>query len=301
MKLLTTPEIFDHDFLELQSPEIVPELAGFAPNNALFFMNGIDLYGKYNHTKTFLTQLHPQFALIFDGLLRAQSRNVFGESFDFEKQLLSKMHGQYSTLIDIDTTDPVDPQLYYVFMTKFGGVDQEKALEEFELAFSRAQSRFVSVVESVELPDGTVREELTSVPASQIPIKRFETGAGDYYVFGENTDQSLAYGVSNGYFVFSTREVGVKRVFDVLNDNTSSLSTNQDFRESVLFKYAPSESYGFVNFSQLDGIWSLFEGMDQQSLWMDVFSALKSQFRTLTFARRVYPEEVFFTFTLFNR
>ena len=302
LKLLTHQGIFHEDYLELNSPEIIPELAGFVPSDSLFFMNGLDLYSKYQHTKTFLGQLDPQFSIIFEGLLRAQSRELFGESFDFEKQFLSKMHGQYSTLLDVDFTDASSPKLDFVFLTKFGGVDQEQALSDLQNAVHNAQGRFAPRIEIVELPDGTVREELVSTPLEEIPIRKVETDNGTYFT-AQNpvSDKTLSYGVSNGYFIFSTRSEAMEKVYSILGGQDSSLAENEDFRSAVLFRYAPSESYGFVSLSKLDGLWTLVQDEENANFWVDLFSVMKQQYRSITFSRKVYPDEVFFTFTLFGR
>ena len=41
---------------------------------ALQRLTGYDLYAKYQYTRSFLSELHPQFSVVFDGLLRAARR-----------------------------------------------------------------------------------------------------------------------------------------------------------------------------------------------------------------------------------
>ena len=84
-KILTKEGVFSEQQIKKTPTQIMPELANFAPRDVLFFMNGSDLYAKYLHTKNFLKNFHPQFADIFDGILRAESRRILGEQFNFEQ------------------------------------------------------------------------------------------------------------------------------------------------------------------------------------------------------------------------
>lgn len=296
-KFKTHKGVFSLNEIQKTPNKTIPDLAKYSPKNTLFFINGSDLYSKYLHTKNFLSDLNEQFPIIFDGLLRAQSREIFGEEFDFENDFLAKMRGQYAFLIDFENS--LYPFLDFTFLSGFGGLDTEQNLSQFHEAIHYAQSRFAPQIQEVELPDGTKREELISAKPEEIPIRKVEYENKEYFT-AQNlvSDKKFSYGFVENNFVFSTHEEGIKSVIAVSEKTRSNLAENSDFRDSVLFKFSPSESYGFVNFSKLISGFELLSEVDSESVWSQF---LKLNIRNITFARKVFPEAVFFKAILFTR
>ena len=294
-KLLTNEKVFNNLKLKKAPRELMPKLAQFASKNVLFFMSGVDLYEKYKHTKRFLSQMNPQFSLLFEGVLRAKFRELFGENFDFETQFLSLMHSQYAIIIDFK--DDLYPFLQFTYLTKFGSVDTNQTLTDFHDAVRSAQSRFTTKVEEVELPDGNIRKELVAVDKEEISIQKINFEGGTYFTIdNEIPDKKFSYGIVDDYLTFSTHEGGMKSILSNKNQTHPNLSENEDFRDSVLFQFSPAESYGFVNFSKLG---SALEFLSEKSSPIGNF--LKSIIRTATFARKVIPGEVILSAILFAR
>lgn len=296
-KFLTHEGVFSEREIRKSENHVIPDLSKYAPNDVLFFVNGSDLYVKYLHTKNFLSDLNQQFPVIFDGILRAQSREIFGEEFDFEKDFLAKMRGQYAFLIDFE--DTLYPFLDFTFLTGFGGTDKEQDLSHFHEAIHFAQTRFTPKIEKIELADGTIREELVSAKPEEVPIRKVEFEGREYFT-AQNpvSDKKFSYGFIDKYFVFSTHESGIKSVISVAEKKSSNLAKNVDFRDSVLFRFSPSESYGFVNFTKMVRGLELLTKLDSDSLWGRFW---KSNIRNVTFARKVFPGEVFIKAIFFAR
>ncbi|MCK5461284.1 DUF3352 domain-containing protein [Candidatus Gracilibacteria bacterium] len=296
-KFLTHKGVFSEREIQKTENQTIPDLTNYAPNDVLFFLNGSDLYAKYLHTKTFLSDLNEQFPVIFDGILRAQSREIFGEEFDFERDFLAKMRGQYAFLIDFENS--LYPFLDFTFLTGFGGTDKEQNLSHFHEAIHFAQTRFAPKIEKVELPDGTIREELVSAKPEEVPIRKVEFEDRTYFT-AQNpvSDKKFSYGFIDNYFVFSTHESGIKSVVSVAEKKSSNLARNLDFRDSVLFRFSPSESYGFINFTKMVSGLEVLTKLDSDSLWGKFW---KSNIRNVTFARKVFPGEVFIKAIFFSR
>lgn len=296
-KFKTHKGVFSQNEIRKATNKTIPELANYSPKNTLFFINGSDLYAKYLHTKNFLSDLNEQFPIIFDGLLRAQSREIFGEEFDFENDFLSKMRGQYAFLVDFENS--LYPFLDFTFLSGFGGLDKEQNLSQFHEAIHYAQTRFAPQIQEVDLPDGTKRKELISAKPEEIPIRKVEYENKEYFT-AQNliSDKKFSYGFVENNFVFSTHEEGIKSVIAVAEKTRSNLAENSDFRDSVLFKFSPSESYGFVNFSKLISGVELLSEINSESVWSQF---LRLNVRNITFARKVFPEAVFFKAILFTR
>ena len=289
-KFLSHKEIYSDLPKEKISQNIMPQLTHLGPKNVLFFMNGLNLYKKYQDTKNFLDNFHPQFSVIFDGILRAWAEERFGEKFDFEKDFLSHMHGQYAIMLDFE--DEIYPFLYFTLITDFGGNDIEENLEFLQKTVSFAQSDFDSKIEKVSLPDGTVREELVSVKKPKKPIqKKVLNGAIYYSVENEDLTKNFSYAFLDNFLIFSTNEKGIKSVITTKLENKNTLAENSDFRKSILFRYSPSESYGFLNFSKLN---TVLEFIYPQIISKDfdgnfnLPNFLSERLRNITFARKIF-------------
>jgi len=297
-KILTREGVFAGKRVERGENKTLPELAQFASQNALFFMNGADIHAKYLHTKEFLSSFHPQFAVVFDGVLRGLSRQIFGEKFDFEKDFLSQMHGQYALILDFP--DVLSPFVNFTLITGFGEGDTEQNISHLHDALRFAQGQFSAESREVKLPDGSMREELVAVPSQELPIKKKEFNGATYFTFDSPSDQNkkFSYGFLEGYFIFSTHEDGLKSVISAYGGE--NLAKNQDFRDSVLFRFSPSESYGFLNYTKLSSVFELLgaDKTEENTVWSFFAHA---NVRNLVFARKVFPSEIFWTAILFKR
>ncbi|MCF7830923.1 DUF3352 domain-containing protein [Candidatus Gracilibacteria bacterium] len=296
-KVLSEEGVFQEREIS-RSDNLMPQLAQFAPRDTLFFMNGSDLYEKYLHTKDFLEAFHPQFSLIFDGLLRANSRQLFGEKFDFEQDFLALMHGQYAVILDFQNA--LEPFVNFTLITGFGSPDNEQNLSQIKDVIHFAQGQFSAEVKEIELPDGTTREELVATDTKNIPIEKVDYQGQTYFTVQNKSAQGkeFSYAFAEGYFIFSTHEQGIISVLSAYL-NKDSLAENEDFRKSVLFGFSPSESYGFFNFAKFSAALELLYSGDQRGDLLSEF--LRTNLRNLSFARKVFPTEIFWTGQLFGR
>lgn len=294
-KILANEDIFDDREIPKIPNKNMPRLASMISADTLFFTNGADLYAKYLHTKKFLDTLEPQFAIIFDGLLKAQAEKIFGQNFNFELDFLVKMRGQYAFSLDIE--DSAKPFVNFIFISNFGDKDGAQSISKIHEAIRLAQTQSTPIIEEIKLPNGSIRKELVTAKAKDILITKNTFESRDYFTTPQNnTHQSFTYGFIDDNFVLSTQESGVKSVISVLEKKKTSLTENHNFRESVLFKFSPSQSYGFLNFIKFNALVNLWK--EESS---DSFSRfLSSKFKELTFSRKVFPGEIFIKVILFE-
>lgn len=288
-KILSQEGIFEDRIITKTPNQTMPELAKMVPQDVLFFINGSDLYAKYLHTKNFLSELDPQFALIFEGLLQAQSEEIFGEDFQFEEDFLSKMRGQYAFALDFK--DQLKPFINFIFITGFGSEKNQGDISQFHDAIHIAQTQFSPQIEEVDLPDGTTRTELVSAKPEEIAIAKIESGDHVYFSSqNKELEKQFSYGFFGKNLVFATQQEGLESIISVIEKKEKNLSENADFRESVLFKFSPSESYGFLNISKIAPVIQLWKNNEDTE---NMAQFLRSKFRNLTFSRKVFPGEIF--------
>ncbi len=294
-KFLTTKGVFSTELLQNTPHEIIPELAQYAPKDVLFFLNGYDLHAKYSHTKKFLEETHPQFALIFDGVLRAGFKKLLGENFDFQKDFLEKIHGQYALILNF--ADKENPFTYFTLITGFGESIADENNKKLQEIIKNAQQKYSTKVIEHKLPDGSIRQELVIVDSEKINIKEKEFQSNTYYTTetkmddeAANPQQKFSYGFLNGFLVFSNHENGVR---DVLKSFASkvNLTQNNDFRENILFNLPASENYGFVNNNKLKILLKSKSDADENSFISESeLRFLLEKFRTISLAKKTFTD-----------
>ncbi|NJP04005.1 DUF3352 domain-containing protein, partial [Candidatus Gracilibacteria bacterium] len=178
-KIITKEGMFMDGKASRKSNKLVPQLAQFAAQDSLFFMNGIGLYEKYQHTKSFLSQLHPQFGIILDGVMRAETQKIFGEEFDFEEDFLAHTHGQYALILDFK--DPLKPFTHFTLLTEFSNGSEEETQSHLQDIVQFAQGKFSPKVVEIELPDGTTRRELVAVDKDRMPLNEVKFENKSYF------------------------------------------------------------------------------------------------------------------------
>jgi hypothetical protein len=304
-KFVTTDGVFSAEQLRNTPNELLPQMAQFSPRDTLFFMNGHDLYSKFRYTKKFLSELHPQFSVVFDGLLRAEFRKIFGPEFEFEKDFLAQMHGQYALIFDFD--DATAPSLHFTLVTGFGNSDIEKNAQSLHHVIRSAQSQVATEIVERKLTDGSLREELVAVDPREVEIQKKAEDERTYFTAtspdtgSANSTRKFSYGFLNGQLIFSSHERGVANVMHSFDTENSNLAQNEDFRQSVLFDFAAAESFGYANFNKLrtliDFSQTLIAGEEQITSW----SSLLQPFRNISFSRKNLPEATYLSGVLRRR
>jgi hypothetical protein len=284
IKVSTHQAVYDENqVIAKAANKTIPNLAYYAPRNTLLFQNGEDLFAKYQHTKSYLNELDPQLALVFEGLIRAQSERWFGVDFDFETEFLNLIRGQYAFILDFNQG------LEIGFISTLGPNQDPAAISEL---IKKAQSRFTPTTEEVELPDGSVRSELVAADPQTIPITEQAVGTVTYYS-SNNEDGSVnfSYTQIGDYLVMANRARLIEKVILAQADQNQSLATNDDFRTSVMYEFNPAEVYGFVNAAKLNQL--LFYWQETQTLTTPFNLNGLQSLRNVTFTRQVFPEVMY--------
>ncbi len=297
-KALTHEGVYDANDYKVTN-STVPDLAYFSPKNSLLFLNGAKVFDKYKHTQEFLSTLDPQLALVFEGVIRAQSNEIFGEGFDYENNILAYLNQNYSLIMDFEN------QLDFGFVAQIEANNGNK--EAIKSAILKAQARFEPTPEVVELPDGTERTELVAKDISTIPVENKKVGDYDYYVVKGLNDDGFSYAFIDHYFVFANNSGYLEKLLQTYLDQKLSLAENRDFRQSVLFDFKSAESYGFMNMPKVFALWDWMNVVEEASQSLEAaeedtvstWEQLQPYVRNVTFSRMVYPGEAYIQGNIF--
>lgn len=290
LKVITHQAVFDeNEVVAKPTNKTLPNLAFYAPKNALFFQNGNDLYAKYLHTKKYLNELDPQLALVFEGLIRAQAENWFGVDFDFETDFLPLIRGPYAFMLDFNQG------LEIGFISTLGSTQDSSSINQL---IQKAQSRFTPITEEVKLPDGSTRLELIASDPQNLPIKQNQLGDQVYYSFSqEDGSINFSYTQIGDYLVMANRVNLIEKIISTQNKPHPSLATNQDFKDSVLYEFGTAEVYGFLNAAKINQL--LFYWQEMQTLTTPFNLVWLQNLRNITFSRQVFPEAMYLKLRVF--
>ena len=269
----------------------IPDLAYYAPNQVLFFLNGQDLYQRYLDTRTFLGTLNPQFELIFDGLWEAQITRWFGDQLDFEQDFLQAISGPYALMFDYSNG------LDWLFVTEseFG--------EEVVDLIKTAQGQFSPRVEVIELPDGTTREELVATAPGAVNIKTVSRNDLEYLVAKSTglNQKELVFKEDGKNFLLSSDRDFLESALQAKQSESTSLASNTDFRQAVLFKLGQAESFGFLNmdkFRKATEPLTIADPDPEKRNWWQTLGNLPV--RNIIFSRRLEQDRVLVKWLLFG-
>jgi len=288
----------------------IPPLAMYAPKDTKFFVTGVGLREKYEHTKGFLHELDPQFALIFESAIRAKTKEVFGEEFDFEKNFLSKTEGNYALIFDREADFPF---LRFSLITGIKRKELETNMENFKNEIKTLQGKFTPKVQEVKLLDGSTREEIVAMPKEEVVLEEEVINGTSLWKTKVNGDKQ-----KNLSFVFLNQNLGIS-LYDsalkkiILNEkNGENFEKNENFVKSVFFYFPPAETYGFWKFqksTQFRDIISAFKTKTQtislepenESLGKKGINLLFSEFDSVAFSKRVFAHEIIWNAVFFEK
>ena len=298
-KMMADENIFP-DKLQLSIPLFSKEatpLAQFSGKDTLLFTNGQNLFAKYQDTKDFLGRFDSQWSLIFEGIIRGRMRDIFGENMDFEKDILPYFNGPYAIILNEEETPA--PFLSYTLVTQLQKIDGKSlALDEI---IKKAQSHFAPQIKTVELPDGTKREELVASEKITEPLEKVSFGKYTYFRVPQSSDptKKFSYGFADDYFLFSTNDTGIKKALTALTSGQNLLTTNA-IKQSINLNLGKPDSFSYLNFEKFSALASLLKVVQQdtntppeiQNQGLSVTNLILSKFKDAIFTRKTSSQGV---------
>ena len=269
----------------------IPDLAYYAPNQVLLFLNGQNLYQRYKDTRDFLSTLNPQFELIFDGVWQAQITRWFGDEADFENDFLQAISGPYAIMLDYSNG------LDWLFIS-----ESQFGTKVTDL-IKTAQGRFSPRVEVIDLPDGTTREELVATAPGAVDIEAITSNGFEYSVAKSASlnKGELAFVQSGNNFLISSDRDFLESALAAKASEDTSLASNNDFRQAVLFKLGQAESFGFLNMDKfrktIEPLTLAQEDGDKITWWQTLGSL---PVRNIILSRRLETDRVLVKWLLFE-
>jgi len=197
------------------------EMLAYANDNPVFLAGGHDLTKEINRLEDIFKSGTKTPALVFDGLLEAQKQTYFGKDISLNHDILPLLKGEYLFVVENSMEDPVI-SLFIELNNKNSDIPR---FEKVVNAFVEVSGLFTPKIQEVELPDGTVGQEIVASP------EKIQKNTGNYQ---GNTITSLRLG-----------ETGISIHYTIL-DQIVALSTSQDNIKNSIDRYEGTQSGGFA-------------------------------------------------------
>lgn len=233
-----------NDQINLQ-PLNTPELANFSPDKPILFFTGQDLRAHHQKTNKFLSNLHPQFSDIFNGILQAQAEKTFGKNFDVKADLLSQLSGQYALIIESNLPNQTPN---FTLISEFGRSDTAAKIAQFQEALRFAQSKSTARVITVDIPGGREQKQAVNISTAELIVNELPLTHGSVYeVANTNLGTTIYFGFRDQYMLLSTSPSSIHKIFGAAY---KPLTENPNFRKTILFEHNPAESYGYISLEE---------------------------------------------------
>ena len=133
------------------------ELTNYIPEeNVAVYIGGANLEAEWLNTLETISNLNPAYGVILEGMVRAQTNEVFGSQVDLRNDIYPLFQGEYALSVGTGKNGREISLILGSDDRKFA----EKKLEKLAQGFRFLAAKFAPKVVSVTLPDGTESREL---------------------------------------------------------------------------------------------------------------------------------------------
>ncbi|MBI5411680.1 DUF3352 domain-containing protein [Candidatus Peregrinibacteria bacterium] len=224
--------------------------------NLLTYIGGANLDQEWQNTLQTLQNINPSYAIIFEGLLGAQVKRLFGDAVHLRNDLYPLFDGEYALGISApknSTFDPAPLQVQLVLAHTDRAFAETKMKKMID-GFRGVGAQFVPRLEIHDLPDGTQTKILVADPNRM--KERNENYKGFPVACIEITDSvyGFCYSVMEKAVVMSNTFAGVQQSIDLSLQPRFVLSQHQPFRKGLSRLAQVNDQMTFLN---LEGLKSL--------------------------------------------
>jgi len=223
------------------------ELTQYIPKeNLVFYVGGSNLEVEWQNTLETLSNLNPAYALILEGMLRAQSEDIFGGNIDLRNDLYPLFENEYAFVMGKNEDVNEIGLILRHDDEEFAKVKMEKMAKGFEMI----AASFAPKVNTVTLPDGTISREL--VPDESKVESGTSDVAGNEVVCTEIRGDSLGfcYAVTEKMVLMANNKTFIENA--LIQKEDSMLADDIDFKANTKKLSQINDEMTFIRFEKLN-------------------------------------------------
>jgi Protein of unknown function (DUF3352) len=236
-----------HDFINFDT-KFRANLLELMQEDVLFYAGGIDLKKQLQRYSDFFSSGGEVSYLVFEGMLRAQKSEYFGEEVTLEDDIYPLLQGEYAVAV----TGPPEDSAFTMMLEMLDPMRDRDNIETIVDSFIHKGSVLAPQVFEVELEDGTTVSEIRTVPEEIL------RSTEDYHGYEINILASSGNGIFSVYyimlddvFVLSTEKSHLEKSINLFIDPDKSMKESDLFLKIISPVIRTSDEVMFADISYL--------------------------------------------------
>jgi hypothetical protein len=199
------------------------------PEDLKFYTGGLDLKKQIQRYADLFSAGGEVSYLIFEGMLRAQKSTYLGSEIDLEEDIYPLLQGEYALAV----TGEDEEKATMLLLELADPLRDRDKIESIADSFVRKSAVLAPKIVEVELEDGTILEEIQTVPEEII------RSTGDYRGYEMNIltvgqqPWGIYYLIMDDVLTISTKKDNLQKSIDLFIDSQGSVKNSYLYRELI--------------------------------------------------------------------
>lgn len=239
-----------------------------------YYQQGSSLSAEWIQTLETLSEINPAYALILEGLVRSQLKEVFGADLSLRYDIYPLLNGPYAFSVEEKSNLPVFRWIVEYEDMEFTRTKLDKLLR----GFSYGLSAFSTQLKTFSLPDGTENRELT------LNVNEIQETEEIYQKLSirclnlKDSFYGFCFTFDDQYFYLSNSADALKETLDLKSNSVDSLYSDASFRKAGRSLSELGDSFSYVRSSNLNSILEKFEKLKSYQIPQGIKSIITSKF-----------------------
>lgn len=229
-------------------------LTGYVSSSAIAFWGGEDVESQLKRLLESLAGGDNGTIDALDKLLENYGHKYFGQTVDFEGEILPLLNSEFAIAIEEHNRQPI----YKVILTLSDQKADALKIHELADSFAKVGAVFEPQVVEVVLEDGTVAREIVAVPEQ---ILKTESKHKDRTIFQMQlgrSNKAISYAFLDDVAIIATAPQGVINAIDAMEEEAESLNKSDIFDDLISPVLQSSDEIAYFNFEKIIPLY--FEG-----------------------------------------
>ncbi len=192
------------------------------PRNVKFYAGGLNLKQQFQRYSEVFGMGGEVSYLIFEGALNALKTQYFGEEIDLEEDLYPLLQGEYLLAV----TGENESRATTFILELSDPIGDSGVIDNIAESFIRKSAFLSPKIVTVELEDGTVSEEIQTVPEEITKSEEEHRGYLVNVLNIGNQNWGVYYIVLDDRLVITTKAETIKNIIDLFVDSSESFMTS---------------------------------------------------------------------------
>ncbi|MBN2306627.1 DUF3352 domain-containing protein [Candidatus Peregrinibacteria bacterium] len=256
------------------------ELTNYIPEeNVALYIGGANLEAEWLNTLETISNLNPAYGVILEGMVRAQTNEVFGSQVDLRNDIYPLFQGEYALSVGTGKTGKEISLILSHQDRSFA----EKKLEKLAQGFRFLAAKFAPKVVVVQLPDGTESRELVPDTGKLEETEEKIEGYDVHCIVVSDTAAGFCYSATDEIIIMTNSKERLIETLDI--KDTQLLSDSASFRKSLANLSKVSDEVTYINFDN-------FYSLTASNQYIQALQPLLSKLEAASYVKHYFTDGV---------